>query len=108
MSLGDTVDHVIVGSKFNALSKTFYIALIAMFIIQAGHLEWHSVEWSNPKLRPILDWSVEFSIQFRVQSGVQSKTRAYFGFGVQIALQKFRSAKCPAFRPEISTMNTLS
>ena len=56
------------------------------------------VEWSNPKLRPILDWSAEFSLQSGVQSRVQSKTPAYFGFGVRIALQKFRSAKCPVYR----------
>ena len=34
----------------------------------SGHLDWHSLEWSNQKLWPILDGNAEFSIQFGVQS----------------------------------------
>ena len=61
-----------------------------------GHLSDHSAECATPKLQPILDQSVEFSIQFGVQIGVQSKTSAYFGIGLRIALQNVRALKCPA------------
>ena len=59
-------------------------------------MEWHSVEWSNPKLRPILDGNAECQSNQECHSGVQSKTPAYFGlecglhsksFGVPNALR---------------------
>ena len=55
------------------------------------------MDWSNLKFWPILDENAEFPIQ----SGVQSKTKGLFWIGVRIALQKFRSAKCPAMKTSV-------
>ena len=57
------------------------------------------MEWSNPKLWPILDGNAECQYNMECQSGVQSKTPSYFRFGVWIALQNSGVLKCPAFPP---------
>ena len=65
------------------------------FSLTAGHLEGHSVEWSNPKFRPILDGIAECQSNPECQSipecqsRVQSKTPAYFGLECRLHSKNF-------------------